>query len=58
VRNVDRIFNKKRPIEYIVEINIYYQGHRERIEINVIGGQKWNVILGMSWLAHYNPEID
>jgi len=58
VRNVDRIFNKKKPIEYIVEINIYYQGHRERIEINVISEQKWNVILGMLWLAHYNPEID
>ena len=24
VRNVDRMFNKKRPIEYTVEINIYY----------------------------------
>ena len=58
MRNVDRIFNKKKPIEYIVEINIYYQGHRERIEINVISEQKWNVILGMLWLAHYNPEID
>ena len=58
MRNVDRIFNKKKPIEYIVEINIYYQGYRERIEINVISEQKWNVILGMLWLAHYNPEID
>jgi len=24
VRNMDRVFNKKRPIEYTVEINIYY----------------------------------
>jgi len=24
VRNVDRSFNKERPIEYTVEINIYY----------------------------------
>jgi len=24
----------------------------------VIGGQKWSVILGMSWLAYHNPEID
>jgi len=29
VRNVDRTFNKERPIEYIVEVNIYYQGYRE-----------------------------
>ena len=38
VRNMNGSFNKKGPIEYIVEVNIYYQGHRERIEINVIGG--------------------
>ena len=31
----------------MVEVNIYYQEHRERTEINVIGGQKWLVILGM-----------
>ena len=31
----------------MVDINIYYQGHRERIEINIIGEQKWKVILGM-----------
>jgi len=58
VRNVDRSLNKEGPIEYMVEINIYYQGHRERTEINVIGGQKWTVILGMPWLACHNPEID
>jgi len=41
-----------------VEVNIYYQGHRERTEIDVIGGQKWTVILEMLWLACHNPEID
>ena len=39
------IFNKKEPIEHMVEVNIYYQEHRERTEINVIGEQKWTVIL-------------
>jgi len=58
VRNVDGSLNKERPIEYTVEVNIYYQGHRERMEINVISGQKWTVILGMLWLAHHNPEIN
>ena len=58
VRNVDGSFNKEGPIEYMVEVNIYYQGHRERTEIDVIGGQKQNVILGMPWLARYNPEIN
>jgi len=30
-----------------VEVNIYYKGHVERTEIDVIGGQKWSVILGI-----------
>ena len=38
VRNVNGSFNKKRLIENIVEVNIYHQRHRERTEINVIGG--------------------
>ena len=58
VRNVDGSFNKEGPIENTVEVNIYYQGHRERTEIDVIEGQKWTVILEMPWLACHNPEID
>ena len=58
VRNIDSFFNKEEPIEYIVEVNIYYQEHRERIEIDVISGQKWSVILEISQLAYQNPEID
>ena len=33
-------FNKEDPIEHMVEVNIYYQEHRERTEIDVIRGQK------------------
>ena len=40
IRNVNGSLNKKGPIEHMVKVNIYYQGHRERMEINVIGGQK------------------
>ncbi len=40
VRNVDGSLNKEGPIEHMVEVNIYYQGHRERIDIDVIRGQK------------------
>jgi len=58
VRNMDGLLNKERLIEHTVEINIYYQGHRERIEIDVIGGQKWIVILEILWLACHNSEID
>jgi len=36
VRNIDGILNKKKPIEHTVEVNVYYQRHREKIEINVI----------------------
>ena len=40
VRNIDGLFNKEGPIENIVEVNIYYKGHRERTEIDIIRGQK------------------
>ena len=58
VRNVDGLLNKEGPIKHMVEVNIYYQGHRERTEKDIIGGQKWQVILEMPWLAHHNSEID
>jgi len=47
VRNVDGSLNKEEPIKHTIKVNIYYQGHRKRTEIDVIGGQKWTVILGM-----------
>jgi len=47
VRNVDGSFSREGPIENTVEVNVYYKGHMERTEIDVIGGQKWGVILGM-----------
>jgi len=38
VRNVDGSFNREGPIENTVEVNVYYKGHVERTEIDVIGG--------------------
>ena len=58
VRNVDGSFNREGPIENTVEVNVYYKGYVERTEINIIGGQKWGVILGMPWLEYHNLEID
>ena len=58
IRNMNGTLNKEGPIESTVEVNIYYQGHQERMEIDVIGGQKWSIILEMPWLAYHNPEID
>ena len=36
VRNIDGSLNKEGSIEHTVEVNIYYQGYRERMEIDVI----------------------
>jgi len=58
IRNMNGLLNQEEPIEYTVEVNIYYQGYRERMEIDMIGGQKWSMILGMSWLACHNLEIN
>jgi len=58
IRNVDRSPNKERPIKHIVEVNIYFKEHRERMEIDMIGGQKWTVILGIPWLACHNSKIN
>jgi len=58
VRNVDGTLNYVEPIVDIVEVEIFFKRHKERTSIDVIGGQKWEVILGMPWLACYNLEID
>ena len=39
IRNVDGTFNKEGLIKHTVEVNIYYQGHRKRMEIDMIGGK-------------------
>jgi len=58
IRNVDGTLNYVGPIVNTVEVEIFFKGHKERMSINVIGGQKWSIILGMPWLAYHNPEID
>jgi len=45
MRNMNGIFNRKELIDHTVEVNIYYKGHREKMEIDIIKRQKWNVIL-------------
>ena len=40
VRNINGTINKKRPIENIIKVNIYYQKYRKRIKTNMIRGQK------------------
>jgi len=40
VRNIDGIFNYEGPIEYTVEVELFFKEHKERTSIDVIGGQK------------------
>jgi len=42
---MDSFFNKKRLIEHTIEVNIYYQGHRKKTEIDVIREQKWSIVV-------------
>ena len=58
MRNVDDMLNYAGPIVDTVEVEIFFKEYKERTSIDVIGGQKWSVILGMPWLGHHNPEID
>ena len=57
MRNMNGSFNIEESTEHTVEVNIY-QEHRVRMEIDVIGGQNWSMILEMSWLVCYNSETD
>jgi len=58
VGNMDGMLNYTGLIVDTVEVEIYFKRHKKRTSIDVIGGQKWGVILGMPWLACHNPEID
>jgi len=58
VKNVNRTNNSGGAITYQVECNVYYKGHVKRIKMNVCNLGKIKVILGMPWLAAYNPEIN
>ena len=58
MRNVDGTLNYAGPIVDTVEEEIFFKEHKEWTSIDVIGGQKWSIILGIPWLGCYNPEID
>ena len=58
MRNVNGTLNYVGPIVDTVEVEIFFKRHKEKTLIDVIGDQKWSVILGMSWLTCHNPEID
>ena len=58
VRNIDSTGNSRGAILHEVEVNIYFKGHVERVQIDVYDLGKTEVILEMPWLQAHNPEID
>jgi len=58
VRNVDGTMNYAEPIVNTVKVEILFKEYKKKTSIDVIGGQKWGVILDMLWLAHHNSEIN
>ena len=47
MRNMDDMLNYAGPIVDTVEMEIFFKGYKEQTSIDVIGGQKWSIILGM-----------
>jgi len=58
VKNVDGMDNNRGRIEYKIECNMYFEGHVERIRMDICKLDRMKVILGMPWLAAHNLEID
>ena len=58
MRNIDGMLNYAEPIVDIVKVEIFFKEYKKRMSVDMIGGQKWSVILDILWLACHNPEID
>jgi len=58
VRNIDGTVNVGGAIMHQVECNMFFKGHMERVRMDIYNLGKTEVILGMLWLAAYNPKID
>jgi len=55
---VDGIGNSGGLVTHEIEVNVYYQGHVERMRLDVCDLGRTEVILGMPWLAAHNPKIN
>jgi len=58
VKNMDGMDNNGGKIEYKIQCNMYFEGHVERIRVDVCKLGRIKVILGMPWLAAHNLEIN
>jgi len=45
-------------ITHKVEVNMFYKGHVERVQMDICELGKMDVILGIPWLVAHNPNID
>jgi len=57
IRNINGTNNSSGVVTE-VECNMYFMEHVKRIRINICSLGRTKVVLGMLWLAAYNPEID
>jgi len=55
---VDGTSNSRDAITHEVEMNMFYKGHVERVQMDICKLEKTDVILDIPWLAAHNPEID
>ena len=58
IRNMDGTGNSGGLVTHEIKVNMYYQGHVERMKLDVCNLGRTKVILGMPWLAAHNPEIN
>jgi len=58
VKNIDGTVNIGGAITHQVECNMFFKRHVKRVRMDVCNLEKTEVILGMPWLAAYNPEMD
>ena len=58
VHNVDSTPNEAGSITDIVELNLRYRNHAERVFFAVTNLGKQNVIMGHTWLRKHNPDIN
>ena len=58
IQNMDGTGNSGGLVTHEIEVNVYYQGHVERMKLDVCDLGRTEVILGMPWLTAHNPEIN
>jgi len=58
VKNVNGTVNVEGAIMHQVKCNMFFKGHVERVRMDMYNLGKTEVILGIPWLATYNPEVD